>query len=293
MFVVASQAVAAAPAPVVQAEALATTSAARGLLELLVRPSYACSALTSFGPEGDGGYVLCADAAPIVGIMDAPAIDGEPCVVFSFGINHNFGCAYSHSFTLLMMFARASTPQPLLTRFSPSAPPRRFENELVGRGCEVHGFDPTVAAEATHRFHFHQVGLGARHELQPALGRVDTLKHLRELASGPPSPTRRRLSLLKVDIEGGEWDAFDAMGEAELDAAADHLVIEFHLDGFGVLHANYVAARCIISGRRFRSPRLLTPLLRHFLLPSSTSCTSFTHPRPRNSLSCALSIGRF
>ena len=178
-----------------QAAQAAHEAAAISLIELLVRPSYSCRNAARFGPEGDGGYVMCADEGlAIPGLMTMSASsESESCLVYSFGINHNYG----------------------------------FENSATEKGCTVHGYDPTVTAEAGHHFNFHQVGIGARSEVS-AVGPVDTLNALRT-ANGHAG---RDISFLKVDVEGAEWDAFEAMSDADL-STVDHLVVEFHLSGFG------------------------------------------------------------
>ena len=97
-----------------------------------------------------------------------------------------------------------------------------FEDWAGRGGCEVHAFDPTTRTRASHEahrannVHFHFMGLGARangtaalqdnhYQYGPLGGAVLALDDLMAtLGHG-----RRQLSMLKVDCEGCEWEAFD------------------------------------------------------------------------------------
>ena len=72
-------------------------------------------------------------------------------------------------------------------------------------GCSVHGYDPTVASRPDMRFNFHRLGLSNKEGTLPRVGEVATLSQITCMrANGHEG---RRLTLLKCDIEGSEWDA--------------------------------------------------------------------------------------
>ena len=123
---------------------------------------------------------------------DLPPLNGPDCLVYSFGIRGNFV----------------------------------FENVLNRSGCSVHGYDPTVASRPGMRFNFHRLGLSNKEGTLPRVGEVATLSQIMR-ANGHKG---RRLTLLKCDIEGSEWDALSQiLSDAATLASLQHIVIELHL----------------------------------------------------------------
>ena len=103
-----------------------------------------------------------------------------------------------------------------------------FEDALVKAGCEVHAFDPTSDLRASHeaharagdaKLHFHFVGLGAGANYT-ATNHSNSYGALSSefLALDALIATAKRgrdvpLTILKVDCEGCEWDAFELTRE--------------------------------------------------------------------------------
>ena len=178
---------------------LAESSRARRLLRDLSRPTATCSGgggkLVRHGAQGDGGYVLCS-LLPIVGGdgggNSRRPVSASSCLIYSFGIKDQY----------------------------------EFENQAVGRGCTVHGYDPTVPQRPNMRFHFHRLGLGDSTRLMPGVGPVSTLSKV----MADNGHVGRRLALFKCDVEGAEWGALGQMSDAELGSFA-HVIIELHLTG--------------------------------------------------------------
>ena len=84
-----------------------------------------------------------------------------------------------------------------------------FENALATKyGCETHGYDPTVAEDPAHRFHFHKLGLSNRPgELRGVGPVVDFATIVRDTGG-----TGRRVAIWKSDIEGSEFPAVRGIG---------------------------------------------------------------------------------
>ena len=162
---------------------------ARGLINDLMRPSVTCSRLARHGASGDGGYVMCEDVDFVR--MAPPA----GCLVYSFGIKDQFV----------------------------------FENQAVSRGCTVHGYDPTVGGGGGKQFHFHSVGLGGHSSktggFLSGVGKVQSYGEL----SASNGHAGRNISLFKMDIEGSEWAAMDAMSDSEL-SSFSQVIVELHLN---------------------------------------------------------------
>lgn len=122
-----------------------------------------------------------------------------------------------------------------------------FDHTMADAGCEVHSFDPTEATRAQHEAHvhrgvrFHPWGL-SRH--QPR-GCADEARRFSGGTYGNLSGpllsldrivrrlghTGRRITVLKVDCEGCEWDAFHhvATQAPSLIDNIDAIYIELHL----------------------------------------------------------------
>lgn len=97
-----------------------------------------------------------------------------------------------------------------------------FDRDLAERGIDVHMFDHTVDGppEAHDRFHFVREGVASAAHLGPSLGTL--ADHLAQRGH-----LRSRHLVLKMDIEGHEWDVLDAAPERVL-AAFEQIVIEVH-----------------------------------------------------------------
>ncbi|GAB5029578.1 glycolipid 2-alpha-mannosyltransferase [Nannochloropsis oceanica] len=117
----------------------------------------------------------------------------EKCVVYSYGVNKDLS----------------------------------FELELIGRtGCEVHGFDPTVGGvppdcKGNEHITFHKQALG------PVSGPSDVFMMMETLLDTMKRQGHTFLDVLKVDIEGSEWDTFKAM-LPEKALPFGQLLIELH-----------------------------------------------------------------
>jgi hypothetical protein len=123
-----------------------------------------------------------------------------------------------------------------------------FEKAMAKRGCEVHAFDPTIAKPPTDEpdlpnLHFHRWGLAGRsdhdgkHEVRGTLSGKTTTKQpmftlmdmMKELGH-----TGRKLTALKVDCEGCEWESLSAI-PAKLWSNIDQMSLELHFsDGLMV-----------------------------------------------------------
>src|SRR6056297_1114276 len=117
----------------------------------------------------------------------------EKCVVYSYGVNKDLS----------------------------------FELELIGRtGCEVHGFDPTVGGvppdcKGNPHITFHKQALGPVSEPSDMFMMVETLLDTMKRQG------HSFVDVLKVDIEGSEWDTFRAM-LPERALPFGQLLIELH-----------------------------------------------------------------
>ena len=94
-----------------------------------------------------------------------------------------------------------------------------FEDWAGALGCEVHAFDPTLQLRAVHESHrvpnvtFHYLGLGAdgARRFSSGYGRIGGQIRLLDDVVSSLGHAGRRI-LLKLDIEGSEWEAFYQMG---------------------------------------------------------------------------------
>ena len=138
----------------------------------------------------------------------------------------------------------------------------------------VHAFDPTVSRlplppnvplSASSRIHFHRLGLcGAASTGKPGDGEYLTFDKVLARVGA------RRVHLLKLDIEGTEFDAVQQMGLTGSLAAVDQLQLEVHF--------------AQVSGKASTVSSLLA---------SSPRRTQSTHPQsctPAASLPCRLSL---
>jgi FkbM family methyltransferase len=132
-----------------------------------------------------------------------------------------------------------------------------FEHGLIERyGCSVHSFDPTpVAVEYVGKsanppeFHFHPVGLWSQngeilfhapqnpsHASYSAVNLQATKRAVRcpvkTLSTLMSELGHQRIDLLKMDIEGAEFDVIDSLLDEGLDV--DTICVEFHRGVGGV-----------------------------------------------------------
>ena len=165
-----------------------------------------CPKVVRAGDEGDGGWWLCS----------ADSAAGRNCIVYSFGIRENFS----------------------------------FDHYVARRGCTVHGFDPspaglnsqaeyeniTPAGPGEGKAIYHPYGLGNDGTYEPGTVpfRWPGMSYLRDSNSNQWSLktlstiqtewNNDRVTLLKVDIEGGEWDMMMDIVQTDW----DELCIELH-----------------------------------------------------------------
>lgn len=156
-------------------------------------PDYVCSSMERVGRVGDGGKWMCSLEA----LRERPRRQQRPCVVYAFGINDDTS----------------------------------FEEELVGRtGCQVFAFDPTVpglptsAQNVTPPLHFYKQALAARD------GPTRAFAQARNLYSVMKELGHDFIDVLKVDVEGAEWEAFAPLFAAGAGAPlpVGQLLIELH-----------------------------------------------------------------
>ncbi|KAL5012344.1 hypothetical protein ScPMuIL_010895 [Solemya velum] len=122
----------------------------------------------------------------------------KPCLVYSFGINGDYS----------------------------------FDDGIVKRyGCEVHSFDPTMnIKEHKHApsVWFHPIGLAGRNGEMDKIGPIMTLGSIRKLLNH----THRAIDILKVDIEGMEWESLSEMKKSGALSDIPQLAFEFHSNAF-------------------------------------------------------------
>ncbi|CCO20766.1 methyltransferase [Bathycoccus prasinos] len=168
-----------------------------------VEPTWSCSTEIRVGGLGDGGKYLCG-----YDFSRQKAFD-QDCVIYSFG----------------------------------SAGRDDFENFLSSNtGCKIHIFDPTprIRKQMTIRARkygaqFHSIGLGGfdrnfnkvgiwQSDLKESSLKIFTLPEIME------NLNHTRVDILKVDIEGSEYDAFEVILEnCTLDI--EIILIELHVLG--------------------------------------------------------------
>lgn len=124
-----------------------------------------------------------------------------------------------------------------------------FERDIRAKtSCEVHTFDPTVntslltTAAQEFRYSVHSVGLAAN-ERKFSQGVVKPLSAIMQMLGH----TNRHLTILKVDCEGCEYEAFPSVfdGCATGQLTIDQLQIELHTTNFSNIAAFFEGAdRC-------------------------------------------------
>ena len=91
-----------------------------------------------------------------------------------------------------------------------------FESDVIRRlGCEVHTFDPSLTGAAaprhTHGAQFHALGLGGAARVTSRGWRLATLRDIRVQLGH----LTHLIAYLKVDIEGGEWEWLEEVGQLQ------------------------------------------------------------------------------
>jgi len=143
------------------------------------------SSVRRFGHSGDGGWEVCLDH-----------LDPSNCVVYSFGISND-----------------------------PS-----FDLAIADFGCHVFAFDPTIGRKTgndfAERVHFYNTGLAAEDfELPGGLGKAEhkegaaaalSSSHkqsydMKKLSTLMADLGHKFINILKMDIEGYEWDVLRGM----------------------------------------------------------------------------------
>lgn len=97
-----------------------------------------------------------------------------------------------------------------------------FDEDIANRGYQIFMYDMTIDDIPKHRpeFHFFKEGIGRELDLSQ---RLDTLEHFIE-RNGHQN---RRNMILKMDVEGAEWDFLEAVKSETLDQF-DQMVFELH-----------------------------------------------------------------
>ena len=114
---------------------------------------------------------------------------------------------------------------PTIYAFEPSRRPRRALTAGVGANDRVHVFDYGLGRSD----HVGRLGLaaaGSGFHKAGVMGAVDV--PVRDIAGVLEELGLERLTLLKVNIEGGEYDLLDRLAETGWLDRIDHLLIQFH-----------------------------------------------------------------
>ena len=114
-------------------------------------------------------------------------------------------------------------------------PQVQWDVEMAGRGLVIHQYDHTVPGLPEEHPTFRYTPLG----IAPDLLHPDLIT-LDEMLARNGHATVSNM-LLKIDVEGAEWDVFDSMDHATL-AKFDQIVVEFH--GLEYLGMDTFRERC-------------------------------------------------
>ncbi|KAI9190824.1 methyltransferase domain-containing protein [Polychytrium aggregatum] len=144
--------------------------------------------------KGDGVWTVCADRI---------LRDGQPCVVYSFGICNDFS----------------------------------FDDEMNLKGCEVHSFDPSMGVESYSRSKthwFHDAGISGIDDSNYTDHRSSMLGKgvkpwvVKTIPSWMSTLSHNHISLLKVDVEYCEWDALNQLLKSPDIQNIDQIIFEVH-----------------------------------------------------------------
>ncbi len=155
----------------------------------------------------DGGWNICADdfqpksgkKEPNKNMSSDPRW-ADPCIVYSFGINDD-----------------------------PS-----FDIDLIRRfkACTIHAFDPSIGRQTGDDFlgpniKFYSIGLGGADQDDLTTGwEIMTLDSIMKMLN------HDHVNLVKMDIEGSEWDTFASWEQTGVHKKIGQLVGEIHLLGY-------------------------------------------------------------
>ena len=129
--------------------------------------------------------------------------------------------------------------------------------------CEIHIFDPTLTFEQRknvdnllHDIHFHDIGLGSENgELRIKnrkslwTQKTKSIYKVQTLGSMMSNLGHTWIDVLKIDIEGGEWDIFKKLFESPQIIPATQIQIELHFLGDAKTVLNFFEN---MEKRRFR-----------------------------------------
>ena len=167
----------------------------------------------------DGGWNICGDDfQPSTSIIPTPASSdiAYPCVVYSFGINDD-----------------------------PS-----FDRDLVTRwpSCTVYAFDPSIGRKTGDTYlgpniKFYSIGLGGGSSSINGEKGVNEMNHTYYNKNGWKMMTldsimsmlnHNHVNLIKMDIEGSEWETFQSWEKTHVHKKIGQLVGEIHLSNNNV-----------------------------------------------------------
>lgn len=178
--------------------------AAAKLNDLLIFPSAAAPGhcVKSILPRNSD------DCEPDLRICTAGLI--QPCTIFSFGVNYNWD----------------------------------FDDAALKLGCRVYSFDPSMRPGNYSRglnHTFLPIGIGPRDELVPThsehstiytwrdKGLEDTSYEVRTLRTIMEDLHVERLDVLRMDVEGSEWEVLEQISDSNLWPVIDQLLLEVHM----------------------------------------------------------------
>ncbi|KAL4232011.1 hypothetical protein ACF0H5_009589 [Mactra antiquata] len=121
-------------------------------------------------------------------------IPSKPCMVYSFGVRDDFS----------------------------------FDEQLSSNyGCEIHSFDPANGMkdhQHSTNVYFHSMGLSNKDEIINGNWKMRTLKTIKKELGHTDS----NISIMKIDIEGGEWTALPEILDSGTLLGVKQLIMEFH-----------------------------------------------------------------
>lgn len=163
----------------------------RNFFKFLSRRRFACENNARFGNILDGGWDMC---------LAEPYRPKPPCLVYSFGINHDF------SFD--------------------DAVARKFN-------CTVRCFDPSMGRGFHRRsanVWFYQIGIGGNDTINSRRWHLKTLSTIIKSLND----TDTIIDYLKMDVEGSEWPSVTQMLSDGILSKVKQFGVEFHFGGIDV-----------------------------------------------------------